>query len=210
MAERFTNSLKRNSYRYTSRRLLSCGLPVVTAWVLLAITLPGIARADELTLTVGGGPQPNSDQENKTVGVDYSFFEYERSARQLISIGVSYTYIDTNHESGDSGYAISIYPQLTFFPAKGGAWASIGPSGTTPYFFVRALGPSYLSEKRFGDREQEHFSFQAQFGAGLRFSMGNNRRGSVSMSWKHFSNAGLSGDNDGYDFPFVLSLGLEL
>ncbi|MCZ6657332.1 MAG: acyloxyacyl hydrolase [Gammaproteobacteria bacterium] len=182
---------------------------IATIGLLLAMASP--SAANELVLSMGGGQQLDSDQENKTIGLDYAFYEFKRSARQTLTVGVSYTYLETNFGSNEDLYAISVYPQLALFPDTT-SWVSRHvPDGTTPYFFVRALGPTYISEKRFGEREQsEHFTFQAQVGVGVRFDTRSGREGSLSISWKHFSNANLFPDNDGFDLPIVVSFGLRL
>ena len=177
------------------------GLLILSAWT----------AADELILAIGGGQQLDSDQENKTVGLDYGFYELQRSARQMINVGVSYTYLGTNFGSGEALHAISFYPQLTLFPDADSWIGRNVPHGSRPYFFVRALGPTYISETHFGDREQsEHFTFQAQVGFGVRFATRSGRESSLSISWKHFSNANLFPDNDGFDLPIVVSFGLRL
>jgi hypothetical protein len=172
----------------------------------LAALVSGPARADHVLVNLGGGSQPGSDQRNETWGVDYSFHRWERSERQHIEIGVSYTYLTTNGPGHDSLYALSVYPQVTLYPAKTSKIMERSPKWAQPFFFVRALGPSYISEKGLGTREQaEHFAFQAQVGVGAVI----NEKGIVTVSWKHFSNAELSQPNDGIDVPFVISGGIR-
>lgn len=160
----------------------------------------------ELYLTGGGGDQPHADQSNRSYGADYHFYRFTRGEYQHLIIGASYTYIDADHDDDafdNSLYAISIYPQLNLY-LKQKSWGQ-------PYFFVRALAPSYISDNYLGERQQDnHFSFQAQVGAGAYLNLGQGRRGSVSLSFKHFSNANIFSDNDGFDLPLMLNLGLEL
>ena len=168
------------------------------------------ASSDQLLITAGGGSQPGSDQTNTTLGIDYSFFQRERSTRQHFLVGIGYTYLHTNTEEFESMYAISLYPQLNLYPAKDGKFAQRFPNWAFPFFFVRALAPSYISSNQLGDRKQDrNFAFQAQVGVGLLLDLEAERRGFVSISWKHFSNANLFKDNDGIDLPLVISLGLQ-
>ena len=178
------------------------------AFLLLMIPISG--NADELILTYGGGSQEGSSQENRSTGVDFAFYRYERSQRQHLLIGVSYTYMSTDTVENEEIHAFSIYPQLSLFPPADGKFARTFPEWADPYFFVRALGPSYISASQLGEREQaNHFAFQAQVGIGLRLDFGQHRKGVMSLSWKHFSNADLFDKNDGLDFPIVLSLGIN-
>lgn len=172
--------------------------------ILCLTALCGAARADEVFVNFGGGPQRYASQRNRTVGIDYGFYRFERSARQHIDVGVSYTRLSTNEGVNDSLYAVSVYPQLTFWPVETSWIARHSPAWAHPFFFVRALGPSYISENRLGTRRQaKHFAFQAQIGVGARLK----GKAIVMLSWKHFSNANLFDENDGIDLPLVLHLG---
>lgn len=168
------------------------------------------AESKELIVTAGGGSQPHASQHNRSAGLDFSFYRYERSPKQHLQIGVSYTRIRTDTDAHDSLWAVSIYPQLSLYPEADGSFRALFPDWAAPYFFVRALGPTYLSEKQLGEREQgKHFAFQAQVGLGLKLDFSERHTGIASLSYKHFSNGGLFKPNDGMDIPLVLSLGLQ-
>ncbi|TCI03298.1 acyloxyacyl hydrolase [Corallincola luteus] len=152
----------------------------------------------QLLLNAGGGPQPGGSQTNYTAGADLIFWQYERSSRQTLFLGTGITYLGTDEDVNEEIYAISVFPQLNLYTDKWGE--------NQPYFFVRALGPTYLSSRKLGEREQgKRFAFQAQVGAGVYF--GANESWLVSVSYKHFSNANLFSPNDGLDVPILLSLG---
>jgi hypothetical protein len=171
--------------------------------------LPSQSPADELFVTMGRGPQPGSEQRNETVGFDYSFHRFERSARQHINVGVSYTRLETNAADDGTLYAVSVYPQITLYPSPTSRIAGRSPRWAEPFFFVRALGPTYISDSTLGSRRQaDSFAFQAQVGAGVQLNPGAERRTVVAISWKHFSNADLYSDNDGIDVPLVISVGV--
>ena len=193
-----------------NKKIFLAGIFKVLTAVFLLICFSTSILANDLILTLGGGKQPDSNQENKTASLDFNFFEYKRSDRQTINIGMSYTQIKTDFETGKKIQAISIYPQLTLFPPEN-SWLSNQVSKTTiPYFFVRALGPTYLNNNTLGDREQSrNFTFQAQVGLGVLFKTKSNKENFLFLSWKHFSNANLFSKNDGFDFPIVIGLGLK-
>lgn len=156
--------------------------------------------ADELLVNFGGGNQPDASQTNKTFGVDYSFYRFVRSQRQHILLGISLTHMTTDAEQNTEVNAISIYPQLNLYP-RAQSWGQ-------PFFFVRALAPSYMSSNELGSRKQDHhFSFQAQVGFGAYLKYHEEADLLLSISYKHFSNANIFDDNDGFDFPVVISLG---
>lgn len=173
--------------------------------VILLLVLPSIANAaewkNELLMSWGTGSQPDADQRNTQLALDYNFYRVRRTQRTELSLGMGYTRLETDTMQQGSLYAYSIYPQLTLWP--------MNPALRNSYFFVRALGPTYLSENRLGTRKQsDHFTFQAQVGVGYRIPLPSSRAILIQMSWKHFSNANLFSDNDGFDFPFVLAFGL--
>lgn len=196
------------------RELSRSRMGLVAAALLLASAGAG---ADELHLNFGGGPQFGADAPdgsghhvNHTAGIDYSFYRHDRSSRSSFIIGMSYTYMGVNSDEFDRIQAFSIYPQLSMYPTPESWVHSLVPENAEPFFYVRFLGPSYISANRLGDRHQDkNFSFQAQVGVGASFALKNDRRAIVSVSWKHFSNANIFSDNDGIDLPVVLNFGVQ-
>jgi len=190
-----------------------CSKRVVLRALAVVLAASGMlaqrVAADELFVTLGQGSQPGANQRNETIGVDYSFHRFERSTRQHVDVGVSYTRLTTNVADSRSLYALSIYPQITLYPTKTSRVAARSPPWAEPFFFVRALGPTYISDSTLGSRRQaDSFAFQAQVGVGVLLNPGAERRTVVAVSWKHFSNADLYTDNDGIDVPLVISVGM--
>ncbi len=170
-----------------------------SALFLTLVLVSTSCLADQLIFNAGVGPQPGSgpSQTNATFGIDYEFYRYRRSDRQFLSLGASYTYLSTDAPNHARLHAVSIYPQVTLIAPD---WRNY-----EPWFFVRALGPSWMSDNQFGYRTQsKHFAFQAQVGVGLRDKQSG---WLVALSYKHFSNANLYDDNDGFDVTTVLNVG---
>jgi hypothetical protein len=171
-----------------------------TCVLATGLLLSNNANAGELTWLVnaGGGRQSSSDQHNRMAGADLIFFKHARSERQEFVIGVGYTDIHTNAGFNEHVQAVSVFPQLNLYGA--------GNHAVRTMFFVRALGPTWLSSRYLGDREQgSNFAFQAQVGAGLWF--GKDKDWLVSLSYKHFSNANFASPNEAFDVPVLLTLG---
>ncbi len=197
-----------------------CLMPIernVAVAVALMLCCSASVVADELLVSLGGGPQIGSDalgdsssQINYTAGIDYSFYRHDRSPRSSFILGVSYTYMGANSTEFDRVHAISLYPQLSMYPSPKSWVHSLVPGSGQPFFYVRALGPSYISANRLGERKQDnHFAFQAQLGVGASYRLKNDRLAIFSISWKHFSNANLFSENDGIDLPIVLNFGVS-
>ena len=163
---------------------------------------PENSAAHEFIISYGGGEQRGSDQSHSGFGVDYSFLKIEKSQDQHRLIGISYTRIESDTDQSNEMTAISIYPQISLYAKR-------RPFGQ-PFFFVRALGPTYISTNRLGDRKQKnHFAFLAQVGVGVYFRSNSRQQMMVMLSYKHFSNANIFKDNDGIDLPLVISLGAK-
>ena len=178
--------------------------------LLLVLGAWSSAGAGELHLSLGSGPQPGGDQTNRLASVDFSFYTFERSERQRISVGIAYTRLTTDTALDDSIEAITIYPEFSFYPAVESRIRKALPTRGEPYFFMRFLGPSYISENTLGGRRQDnHFSFLAELGVGMRVDFGGRRPLDFRISWKHFSNARWFDHNDGIDVPFVIGWGLR-
>ena len=203
--------LSQQKSRYHSKYHLTAIKLIIAATALISWPQLHAANYDkgqaitEILINAGGGDQPHARQQNRSYGIDYNFYRFTRSKYQQLLIGVSYTHIEADHSDASLSndlYAISLYPQLNLY-LNARHWGQ-------PYFFVRALGPSYLSDNQLGERQQSHnFAFQAQVGAGTYINLGAGRKGSITLSWKHFSNANLFSDNDGFDLPLMLNIGLE-
>lgn len=179
-------------------------------WVFGLLTIGGSVLADQFLVNVGSSPQPGSDQINRTAGVDYTFYRHDRSLRSSFHIGMSYTYMSTDTADFNTMHAVSIFPQLSMYPTPDSWVRSLLPSGAEPFFFVRALGPSYISANRLGDRQLAHnFAFQAQVGIGAIIRRRDNSEVIIAVSWKHFSNANLFNDNNGIDLPVVVNFGIR-
>lgn len=168
--------------------------------LLLCVSL--LLHADELIVNAGGGKQYGASQHNRTFGLDYSFYRKVRSNRQHLLLGLSLTRMSTDVPGSKTILAISLYPQLNLY-SKRQSWGQ-------PFFFVRALGPSYISSNQLGARKQKnHFAFQAQVGIGAYLNYQEKKQGIIMLSFKHFSNAGIFNVNEGFNFPVVLSIGAK-
>ncbi|MGF1734836.1 acyloxyacyl hydrolase [Photobacterium satsumensis] len=156
------------------------------------------ASAIELAVSAGKAQQPGEDYSNSLLAMDLIFADWQRSPVQRLSLGASVTHLEAHtDESNDELIALSLFPELKLFAERYGyRW----------FFQVRALGPTWLSEKQLGEREQAmHFAFLAQVGGGVYF--GDENRGYLNVFYRHFSNANLKEPNDGFDVPLNLSVG---
>jgi hypothetical protein len=70
-------------------------------------------------------------------------------------------------------------------------------------YFLASFGPAYLSSRRFGDNTQgRHLSIQSNLGFGVEHFPFD-----INLRLQHFSNAGLSHPNQGFNVLYLLSIG---
>jgi hypothetical protein len=208
---------RRRSAQYPFPRFPLSNPFLQTLLATALVTTSLASRADEITASIGGGPQYgsdygdiNADQVNRTLGIEYTFFTLVRSPRSSFQFGAGYTYVGTDSISNNALHAISIYPQLRLTPGPDSIVHEWFAESLEPFFYVRALGPTYISSNQLGSRKQaNHFSFQAQIGVGFTVQRRNKGDFTMSLSFKHFSNAGLFEENDGIDLPFLLNFGFR-
>lgn len=174
--------------------------------LLLALTLCATSMVQaqviqdaDLWLYAGGGKQLHTDeQDNRVVGIDVNLWHHPYSDIQTWSLGAGVSKLTADHGDIRELTAVSIYPQLTLkLPVT--RWVK-------PFFFVRALGPTYLSEQGLGERKQAYFwAFQSQVGVGAY--LGDTGTWTANVSFRHYSNAGTGKPNEGIDTLMVLTLG---
>ncbi|MBB3167454.1 acyloxyacyl hydrolase [Simiduia aestuariiviva] len=143
----------------------------------------------------GGGKQLHTvNQHNQIVDV----LHHQYRDIQTWRLGAGITHLKTDQGEIGELVTISVYPQLTLkLPTA---------QGIKPFFFVRGLGPTYLSARGLGERKQAYFwAFQSQVGVGAY--LGDTGTWTANVSFRHYSNAGTGKPNEGIDTLMVLTLG---
>ena len=150
----------------------------------------------------GGGYGPQAldnwnSQHNGVIDISYTFYESgERKGWQfLCGIGYSYVFTDVDHDEDVDVF--SVLPSVRY---------NLKQRGTVTPFLEITIGPSYMSDKQLGNREQgSHFNFNDFFTVGMRF--GKDEEWEFRYSWRHLSNGNLFDLNPGWDIPFSFHLG---
>ena len=108
------------------------------------------------------------------------------------SLGQWYTTtpVNKNLTSGALSLALRLYPvsenAYQYFP-----------------YFLAAFGPAIISHREFGENTQaKNITIQSNLGAGIEFNQFD-----INLRLQHFSNAGLSKPNQGFNILYLLSLG---
>lgn len=162
----------------------------------VAFAEPPQWRLNSLSATYGAGDNDIEDQFNRYVGVDLEFLEWRRTEQQIWTIGASVAQVRTDGDGPKVVNVLSFFPQLQLTLDRDFGFGK-------PVFLVRALGPSWISENDLGTRSQRnHFAFHARVSAGFQTDSG----WYYGLSYQHFSNAGLSKINEGWDIPLNLTI----
>ncbi len=72
-----------------------------------------------------------------------------------------------------------------------------------PGYFLASFGPAILSHRQFGlNKQGKNIAIQSNLGLGMEFN-----KIDVNLRVEHFSNAGLSHPNQGFNVLYLLSVG---
>lgn len=167
------------------------------------ISQDALAWQHEISAGFGYGKELNRSYNNLGVIADYVFLnkQIDPKLHFLMDTSAAYWHAQTTTNKTLFAYALSFAFRAYF----------VNPTAYNYRPFLQiAIGPTYLSSKTFGTKEQGmKFAFQDRFGAGLE--IGHQSKSIViSLQYIHYSNAGLKQPNEGFNIPFVGSIGYEI
>ena len=182
-------------------RTSRCGLMILRILFVVSLWHNSTVYAQEadLWLYAGGGKQLHTDeQHNRIFGADVNVLHHRYSDIQTWSLGAGVAQLNANHGEIRELTAVSVFPQLTLRLPR--------TDHLKPYFFVRALGPTYLSARGLGERKQAYsWAFQSQVGIGAY--VGTTENWTLNVSFRHYSNANFGKPNEGIDTLLILTIG---
>lgn len=174
-------------------------LSLLFVFSLSGLIFSGIVWGGQLNVGGGYGPQSldNWDtQNNGVIDISYTFYESKKSGAWQFLCGVGYSYVFTDESQNEDVHMISVLPAVRYNLKER---ASFSP------FLEVTIGPSYMSDKQLGTREQgSHFIFNDFFTIGVRW--GKALEWEFRYSWRHISNGNLVKPNPGWDIPFSFYL----
>ena len=158
------------------------------------------AWSHELSLGYGINREVNETYDNQgffLYGTLYKFKPVDHYLDFMVDASLGGFKAGTPENKWLQTAALSLGLREYFVPIESGQ--------THPYFLV-TFGPSYLSEKKFGNNTQaKNVAFQTTFGAGVETTI---KKHEVDFNCRliHYCNAGLWAPNEGTDI-FVFSIG---
>lgn len=157
----------------------------------------------EASVGFGYGRELNRNYNNMGVIGDYVFLNKQLDPKLhfLMDTSAAYWYADTSSNQHLVTLACSLALRAYF----------VNPHAYQYRPFIQiAIGPSYLSTKTFGENQQGmKFAFQDRFGLGIEMGR-QNKSVVIALQYIHYSNAGIKQPNEGFNIPFVASVGYEI
>jgi len=166
--------------------------------LLLGMNFSAWAWNHGISVGYGGGADPNHSQfTNSGVFISGEFASLKKK---------SWLSLTFNGAVGEWFSTTPAHKNLTTVAASIASRFYIWHSAKFHPFILASVGPSYLSNKKFGHNTQgSHFSFQSILGVG--FELGQQKRLDINLRFVHYSNANLIKPNEGYNIFYVVSVG---
>jgi hypothetical protein len=182
---------------------------VIKKHLLLALMLAGClvfetaeAWEHEISIGYGRSKEINYDYYNSGFFLNGKLYKFNAIDKTLIfTIDASVAHWNASTEN---------YKTLNAAALSGAFRAYfISPENRVfnPYL-AASFGPAYLSQNKFGEREQgAHLSFQTTLGFGAEILQKNKHGFDLNLQLAHYCNAGLFNPNRGINILYVFSIG---
>ena len=153
------------------------------------------------SLGYGGGRESGHDYYQHGLMLDYQIFPLPKVDKTLkFGFGASLANWHANYTENKNMATVAVSAVLRAYFAP--------PEGKTirPYL-LGSFGPTYLSKRKLGEREQgNHLSLQTTMGGGTEFKLGDHEF-DVSLKLAHYCNGGIFLPNQGIDIWCIFSIG---
>lgn len=158
----------------------------------------------EISIGYGWGNEVEQDYLNTAVVLSGKFYKFPVIDKTLIATidgSISQLHADTPTYKNLTTAAVALGLRAYF----------VNPEShkVRPYLGISS-GPAYLSNRFFGDRDQgTRLDLQTTLEGGIEFGLKNQRSIDINLHLVHYCNAGLATPNQGFNVPFVLSVGYQ-
>ena len=177
----------------------------IMQWLILAAGLffPAAVWSGQVNMGGGFGPEEvgsHDSQHNGVFDISYTFYESDRGNAWQFLCGAGYSYVFTDVSHHEDVHMLSVLPAFRY---------TLRTRGNFSPFLEVIIGPSYMSDKRLGNREQgSYFIFNDFFTIGVRW--GKEQEWEFKYSYRHMSNGAVVNPNPGWDIPFAFQLSRRL
>lgn len=172
--------------------------------IFFLITTNTYAWDHEISAGYGWGKEINEDYQTTAFVLSGKFYKFPKIDNTLFATidgSISQLHADTSDYSNLTTAALALALRAYF----------INPElhKIRPYLEISS-GPAYLSENQLGKRQQgANFDLQSTLGGGIEFGLKNKRSVDINLHLVHYCNAGLFKPNQGFNVPYVVSIGYQ-
>jgi hypothetical protein len=163
-----------------------------------------LEQAPELSLSWGQAKQfgsYNRVQTNEIAEIGINLWHTRLGKRHQFILGVAVAQLRSDKGPNQTLHSINLMPQYRYLIDH--------PNDYHQLYLVLAAGPGRITHKTLGDRRQgSHFIFNDKLGLGSYLD--RQRRWSLELVWRHFSNAHSQQPNDGIDIPLSVTINARL
>lgn len=172
--------------------------------LLFATTSSAYAWKHAISIGYGWGNEVEKDYRNQAIVLSGKLYKFPKIDDMLIAtIDGSASWLHADTPSNRNIFTTSVGLGLRAY------FLNPETHNTRPYLGISS-GPAYLSSRRFGEQDQGgHFDLQSTLESGMEFGLKNKRSIDVNLHLVHYCNAGLAHPNQGFNVPFVLSVGYQ-
>ena len=172
--------------------------------VTLLVSSSVYAWQHEVSAGYGFGQEPTENYNNNAFVLSGKFYKFPKIDDDLIATiegSVSNLHADTAQHNNASMADVALGLRAYFFNPD--------LHEVSPYLGISA-GPAYLFDRFLGNQEQgAHIAIQATLEGGVEFKLKHDQGIDLNLHFLHYSNAGMFNPNQGFNVPYVLSIGYQ-
>ncbi len=183
-----------------NRQLVSRRLALGLINILLIYNENCLAWQHEISMGYGGGQEIDEDYSNTLFFIGAKIIKFPEIDQTLIAtIDANVSWLHASTPDHNSLWSAAVTPTLR------GYFINPHYHDINPYLEVSS-GPAYISKHQLGNQVQGGlYILQSTLGGGIEFGKIHNL--DLNLHFAHYCNAGLYTPNQGFDFPFIVSLG---
>lgn len=176
---------------------------ILIAVIVMLFNVQAMAWEHEISVGYGGGKenQPR-DYQNRATVINAKLYKFKKLDNTLIAtIDASVSNLRSDTPDHNSIYSAAVAPALRAY------FQNPDFHDIRPHLDVSS-GPVYLSSHQLGDNQLgSQIALQTTLGAGVEF--GKNHGFDLNFHFAHYCNGGIAPPNQGFNFPFIVSLGYQ-
>jgi hypothetical protein len=178
-------------------------LPLFSTALFLSLS-PAYAWKNEVSFGYGFGNEVERDYANNAYVLSSKLYKFPKIDKMLIATidgSISRLHAETETHRDLTTVALALGLRAYF---QNPDLHKIRP------YLGASSGPAYISSRYFGERDQgTNFDLQTTLESGVEFGFKDGRGIDLNLHLVHYCNAGIAKPNQGFNVPFVISIGYQ-